>query len=92
MVAGAVIGRARFGTRYRLRNLVERCFHTLIQECRDLVRGRCVPIHPEKHKEVRFNAACARIEEGKIFLSREAAWLDIFKRELRGFPRSRFED
>ncbi|MBW0159609.1 phage terminase large subunit [Sedimentimonas flavescens] len=64
----------------------------LIQECREHLSGRCVAIHPEKDKEVRFNAACAKVEEGKVFLPRESPWLAEFKRELQGFPRSRHDD
>lgn len=49
-------------------------------------------VTPEKDKEIRFNAACAPVEEGKVFLPADASWLSAFKRELQGFPRSRNDD
>ncbi len=64
----------------------------LIQECRAEISGRCVAIYPDKDKEVRFNAACAKVEEGKIFLPRDAPWLADLKRQLQGFRRSRHDD
>ena len=39
-------------------------------------------------KEIRFQAACAPVEEGKVFLPAEASWLPAFKRELQSFPRA----
>lgn len=64
----------------------------LIQECFDTDRTRFRSIPPEKNKEIRFAAACAPVEEGKVFLPSEAPWLPTFKRELLGFPRSRHDD
>ncbi|RYH06264.1 phage terminase large subunit [Tropicimonas sp. IMCC6043] len=49
-------------------------------------------VTPEKDKEIRFAAACAPVEAGKVFLPREAPWLPAFKRELLGFPRGRNDD
>ncbi|WP_171052629.1 phage terminase large subunit [Ruegeria sediminis] len=53
---------------------------------------RYVRMVPEKDKEIRFNAACAPVEEGKVFLPVEAHWLPVFKRELQSFPRGRNDD
>lgn len=53
---------------------------------------RFVPITPEKDKEIRFNAACAPVEERKVALPTDAAWLSGFKRELQSFPRGRNDD
>lgn len=64
----------------------------LIQECSDQIAGRCHPIRPHREKEVRFNAGCARIEAGEIFLPREAPWLEAFRKELLGFPRAHYDD
>lgn len=55
-------------------------------------RGIYRAIRPTDDKEIRFNAALAPVEEGKIFLPREAPWLEGFRRELLGFPRSRHDD
>lgn len=64
----------------------------LFQECRQVNRTRFSRIRPEQDKEVRFRAACAPVEEGKVFLPREAPWLAEFRRELQGFPRGRHDD
>jgi len=55
-------------------------------------RRRYEAIRPVQDKEVRFNAACAPVEEGKVVLPREASWLPAFKRELQGFPRTTNKD
>jgi predicted phage terminase large subunit-like protein len=49
-------------------------------------------IRPDKEKEIRFAAACAPVEEGKVYLPAEAPWLAAFKRELQGFPRASKDD
>lgn len=49
-------------------------------------------VRPKDGKEIRFQSACAPIEEGKVFLPKDAAWFDAFKRELQSFPRSRNDD
>jgi len=64
----------------------------LFQECFGTNRRRFVAIPPKDDKEVRFLAACAPVEEGKVFLPRNAPWLAEFRRELQGFPRGRHDD
>ncbi|MCB1358322.1 MAG: phage terminase large subunit [Maritimibacter sp.] len=64
----------------------------LLQECHRAVPSRFREIRPIQDKEVRFNAACAPIEEGKVVLPRNASWLAEFRRELLGFPRSKHDD
>jgi predicted phage terminase large subunit-like protein len=64
----------------------------LLQECRAINASRFRGIKPWQDKEIRFNAACAPVEEGKILLPREAPWLADFKRELLGFPRATYKD
>ncbi|MEO9575626.1 MAG: phage terminase large subunit [Roseobacter sp.] len=49
-------------------------------------------VTPERDKEIRFSAACAPVEEGRVFLPVEAPWLAAFKRELQSFPRGRNDD
>ena len=49
-------------------------------------------VTPKDDKEVRFQAACAPVEEGRIYLPSEANWLQAFKRELQSFPRGRNDD
>ncbi|KUJ76735.1 hypothetical protein AVO45_09480 [Ruegeria marisrubri] len=53
---------------------------------------RYVRLPPDKDKEIRFNAACAPVEEGKVLLPTEAPWLATFKRELQSFSRGRNDD
>jgi predicted phage terminase large subunit-like protein len=64
----------------------------LIQECHSTDRALYRAIRPETDKEVRFHAACAPVEAGKVVLPEEAEWLAGFKRELLGFPRGRYDD
>jgi len=64
----------------------------LLQEFQRSDYHQCRPIKPHDDKEVRFNAACAPVEEGSVHLPREAAWLPAFKRELQSFPRGRHDD
>lgn len=64
----------------------------LVQECHRLDRARFRAIRPDKDKQIRFNAACAPVEEGLVHLPREAHWLAEFKRELLGFPRAHYDD
>jgi len=64
----------------------------LIHECHNTNRGRFRSIKPVQDKEVRFNAACAPVEAGEVLLPKDAAWLPEFRRELRSFPRGRYDD
>jgi len=53
---------------------------------------RFAKVTPKDDKEIRFQTACAPIEEGKVLLPKEAPWLPAFKRELQSFPRGRNDD
>ncbi len=64
----------------------------LLDELFNEDRSRFRHIRPEKDKEIRFQSACAPIEEGKVFLPRDAPWLPAFKRELQAFPRGAKND
>lgn len=64
----------------------------LLQDLFHTNRSRYRAVQPTLHKEVRFNAACAPIEAGTILLPREAAWLEDLRREIMGFPRSKYDD
>jgi predicted phage terminase large subunit-like protein len=55
-------------------------------------RARFRSIRPEKDKEIRFQSACAPVEEGKVNLPADASWMPAFKRELQSFPRGRYDD
>lgn len=64
----------------------------LLQECHPKMRSRFRAIIPCQDKAVRFNAACAPIEAGQVLLPREASWLNDFRREMMGFPRTKHDD
>jgi len=49
-------------------------------------------VTPRGDKEIRFQAACTPVEEGRVLLPIEASWLPAFKRELQSFPRGRNDD
>ncbi len=51
-----------------------------------------IAIRVESDKVTRFNAACALIEAGLLFLPQDAAWLAEFKSEILGFPNARHDD
>lgn len=53
---------------------------------------RYLKVTPKDGKEIRFQSACAPVEEGTLFLPPEAAWLSAFKQELQSFPRGRNDD
>jgi predicted phage terminase large subunit-like protein len=63
-------------------------FHELFQTH----RSQFERVRPDVGKEIRFNAACAPVEEGKVCLPADASWLPAFKRELQSFPRGRNDD
>ncbi|MEQ8903427.1 MAG: phage terminase large subunit [Roseovarius sp.] len=65
---------------------------SLLQEFRNSDYRLIFPISATVDKEIRFNAACAPVEEGIVYLPREAPWLQSFKRELQSFPRGRNDD
>jgi predicted phage terminase large subunit-like protein len=65
---------------------------SLLHDCRREDRARFRGSKPREDKEVRFAAACARVEAGEVLLPREATWLAEFRRELQGFPRARHDD
>lgn len=64
----------------------------LLQDCRSMDRACFNAVQPVQSKDVRFNAACAPVEAGRLVLPREAIWLQDFKHELMGFPRAKFDD
>lgn len=51
---------------------------------------RAIP--PRDSKEDRMSSASFLIEEGEVFVPREAPWLETFLHELLGFPGTRYDD
>lgn len=64
----------------------------LLHELAPTQRNLFQRIRPTQDKEIRFQSACAPVEEGKVYLPREATWLPAFKRELQSFPRGNKDD
>lgn len=63
----------------------------LIQEYRR-TSMRVIPIKPEQDKVTRMSNQSALIESGKVYLPKEAPWLDDLRYELTAFPGSRHDD
>ena len=49
-------------------------------------------IQPEGNKATRAAAITNLIEEGRVFLPRQAGWLETFRNELLQFPNGRHDD
>ena len=49
-------------------------------------------VRPEGDKVMRFNAQTATIENGFVYLPREAAWLAEYIHEITTFPDSKYDD
>jgi predicted phage terminase large subunit-like protein len=64
----------------------------LVRELRDIDGITVLGIRPKLDKEVRFGAQGAKLETGRFLLPAAAPWLTTFKRELLGFPNTRFDD
>lgn len=53
---------------------------------------RPIAIKPEGDKISRASGVSAKIEAGGLLLPKDAPWLDLFERELLGFPNARHDD
>jgi predicted phage terminase large subunit-like protein len=64
----------------------------LVRELRAAGSMRVVGYTPRLDKLVRFSAQGAKLETGRFLLPRTAPWLPALKRELLGFPNTRYDD
>jgi predicted phage terminase large subunit-like protein len=67
----------------------------LIQEFRYHTQAgvpRPIGVTPKGEKAMRLATQSAVIEAGRVFLPRQASWLDAFRSELMAFPASRHDD
>jgi predicted phage terminase large subunit-like protein len=64
----------------------------LIQDLRHRHQISAIPIKPIGDKTTRLGAASIAIENGTVYLPREAPWLGVFLNELLAFPQTRFDD
>jgi predicted phage terminase large subunit-like protein len=65
------------------------------QLCQELINEglRIVKaVRPEGDKVMRFNAQTATIENGFVYLPREASWLAEYIHEITSFPSSKYND
>jgi predicted phage terminase large subunit-like protein len=64
---------------------------SLIQDLEDQ-RIHPIAVDPAGDKVMRMNQQTARIESGSVWLPKQAAWLDEFRREILAFPAGRYSD
>jgi predicted phage terminase large subunit-like protein len=65
---------------------------TLIADLRHQYNIQPIAIKPEKDKTTRLSAVSPMIEQGSVYIPRQAPWLSDFLDELLGFPQKRFDD
>jgi predicted phage terminase large subunit-like protein len=65
---------------------------SLCQELRRSTSTWVFASKPVGDKEIRFAAQSAIIEQRRVFLPKEAPWLDAFMKELLGFPGAKHDD
>jgi len=66
-----------------------------IQLIQDLSRETClsvIGVNPQSGKQTRILAQSPKIEAGKVFIPKEAAWLADFQKEALSFPNSKHDD
>ncbi len=65
---------------------------SLVQQLKSENFGRVRPIKPRNDKQTRMENQTAAIENGFVFLPREAPWLDDLLHELSVFPNGKHDD
>lgn len=67
---------------------------SLIQTLSDLKREFNIPIKPVKaeNKEIRAHGVSSLVEQGKVYLKKDAHWINDFLNELAQFPQGTFDD
>ena len=66
-----------------------------IQLVQELKRGgipQITPVKAQGDKEMRMRAQTAMIEAGKVFIPREASWVDDYLHEMAMFPKGKHDD
>ena len=64
----------------------------LIQELQREGFARVVAVKPKDGKVMRMAAQTPMIEAGRVFIPRDAPWLDDYLHELAMFPKGKFDD
>ncbi len=65
---------------------------SLFRELQKEYGKRYFGMRPTRDKEVRFATQGAKLETGTFLLPKSAPWLATFKRELLGFPNTKYDD
>lgn len=64
----------------------------LLQELRERGIGYCQAIKPHANKEIRMTNQTALIESGRVWIPKDADWVQTYLRELLVFPNGKFDD
>jgi predicted phage terminase large subunit-like protein len=64
----------------------------LVRSLRQKSMARVVPIAVDRDKESRAALPRERAEAGKLYVDTGARWYPVFRDELLGFPRAKFDD
>lgn len=64
----------------------------LLQELRDRGIGYGRAIKPHANKEIRMTNQTALIESGRVWIPKEADWVQTYLRELLVFPNGKYDD
>lgn len=64
----------------------------LLQALKHDARVHAIAVPVRESKEVRMEVNTPMLESGRVLLPREATWLDVYVRELIGFPASTYSD
>ncbi|MEQ8371377.1 MAG: phage terminase large subunit [Alphaproteobacteria bacterium] len=64
----------------------------LIQDLRNSNTMRVIAINPQADKVTRMAGQSLKIENGDVYLPKDAPWLDTFRTEVLQFPDGRFDD
>lgn len=65
---------------------------SLLQDLRRGLHRRVIALPPRGDKVMRFSAQSAVIEQGRVFIPKDAHWLNEFTKELLGFPGTKHDD
>ena len=65
---------------------------SLYQDIRNAGHDWIFNLGPEKGKVPRAHQQSAKIEQGQVYLSNEASWLEAFENEVTAFPNGKYDD
>lgn len=65
---------------------------SLIQDMKRAGILNIVAVRPDSDKQTRMHTQTGLIADGRVFVPRDAAWLDVFLQELMAFPVGKYDD